>query len=227
MSDELKHIAIVMDGNGRWAKKRGLPRSMGHKEGLNTVKRITKAVSDLGIPYITLYIFSTENWKRTEAEVGFLMGLIKQHLKAELKFYADNNIRIEHIGNLSGLPQDIQNEINSVRDKTSDYTGTAIVLGINYGAHDEILRAIKKLNSDELASINEESFSLKLDTGKIPPVDLLIRTGGEKRLSNFLLWQSAYAELYFTDTLWPDWTVEDLYEAIEDYKKRNRRYGNA
>lgn len=227
MSDELKHIAIVMDGNGRWAKKRGLPRSMGHKEGLNTVKRITKAVSDLGIPYITLYIFSTENWKRTEAEVGFLMGLIKQHLKAELKFYADNNIRIEHIGNLSGLPQDIQNEINSVRDKTSDYTGTAIVLGINYGAHDEILRAIKKLNSDELASINEESFSLKLDTGKIPPVDLLIRTGGEKRLSNFLLWQSAYAELYFTDTLWPDWTVENLYEAIEDYKKRNRRYGNA
>ncbi|UYT08410.1 polyprenyl diphosphate synthase [Treponema denticola] len=227
MSDELKHIAIVMDGNGRWAKKRGLPRSMGHKEGLNTVKRITKAVSDLGIPYITLYIFSTENWKRTEAEVGFLMGLIKQHLKAELKFYADNNIRIEHIGNLSGLPQDIQDEINSVRKKTSAYTGTSIVLGINYGAHDEILRAIKKLNSDELASINEESFSLKLDTGKIPPVDLLIRTGGEKRLSNFLLWQSAYAELYFTDTLWPDWTVENLYEAIEDYKKRNRRYGNA
>ena len=227
MSDELKHIAIVMDGNGRWAKKRGLPRSMGHKEGLNTVKRITKAVSDLGIPYITLYIFSTENWKRTEAEVGFLMGLIKQHLKAELKFYADNNIRIEHIGNLSGLPQDIQDEINSVRDKTSAYTRTAIVLGINYGAHDEILRAIKKLNSDEIASINEESFSLKLDTGKIPPVDLLIRTGGEKRLSNFLLWQSAYAELYFTDTLWPDWTVENLYEAIEDYKKRNRRYGNA
>ena len=155
------------------------------------------------------------------------MGLIKQHLKAELKFYADNNIRIEHIGNLSGLPQDIQDEINSVRDKTSAYTGTSIVLGINYGAHDEILRAIKKLNSDELASINEESFSLKLDTGKIPPVDLLIRTGGEKRLSNFLLWQSAYAELYFTDTLWPDWTVENLYEAIEDYKKRNRRYGNA
>lgn len=227
MSDELKHIAIVMDGNGRWAKKRGLPRSMGHKEGLNTVKRITKAVSDLGILYITLYIFSTENWKRTEAEVGFLMGLIKQHLKAELKFYADNNIRIEHIGNLSGLPQDIQDEINSVRDKTSAYTGTSIVLGINYGAHDEILRAIKKLNSDEIASINEESFSLKLDTGKIPPVDLLIRTGGEKRLSNFLLWQSAYAELYFTDTLWPDWTVENLYEAIEDYKKRNRRYGNA
>ena len=227
MSDELKHIAIVMDGNGRWAKKRGLPRSMGHKEGLNTVKRITKAVSDLGIPYITLYIFSTENWKRTEAEVGFLMGLIKQHLKAELKFYADNNIRIEHIGNLSGLPQDIQDEINSVRKKTSAYTGTSIVLGINYGAHDEILRAIKKLNSDEIASINEESFSIKLDTGKIPPVDLLIRTGGEKRLSNFLLWQSAYAELYFTDTLWPDWTVENLYEAIEDYKKRNRRYGNA
>ena len=227
MSDELKHIAIVMDGNGRWAKKRGLPRSMGHKEGLNTVKRITKAVSDLGIPYITLYIFSTENWKRTEAEVGFLMGLIKQHLKAELKFYADNNIRIEHIGNLSGLPQDIQDEINSVRDKTSAYTGTSIVLAINYGAQNEIIRAIRKINPDELHSISEELFDSKLDTGKIPPVDLLIRTGGEKRLSNFLLWQSAYAELYFTDTLWPDWTVEDLYAAIEDYKKRNRRYGNA
>ncbi|UTC63245.1 di-trans,poly-cis-decaprenylcistransferase [Treponema sp. OMZ 788] len=227
MSDDLKHIAIVMDGNGRWAKKRGLPRSMGHREGLNTVKRITKAVSDLGIPYITLYIFSTENWKRTEKEVGFLMGLIKQHLKAELKFYADNNIRIEHIGNLSGLPKDIQDEINSVRERTSDYTGTAIVLAINYGAHDEIIRAIKKINADDISSIDEEAFSAKLDTGTIPPVDLLIRTGGEKRLSNFLLWQSAYAELYFTDTLWPDWTVENLYEAIEDYKKRNRRYGNA
>lgn len=227
MSDDLKHIAIVMDGNGRWAKKRGLPRSIGHKEGLNTVKRIVKAVSDLGIPYITLYIFSTENWKRTETEVGFLMGLIKQHLKAELKFYADNNIRIEHIGNLSGLPQDIQDEINSVRERTSAYTGTAIVLAISYGAHDEIIRAVKKIKADELTSIDEESFSSKLDTGSIPPVDLLIRTGGEKRLSNFLLWQSAYAELYFTDTLWPDWTVENLYEAIEDYKKRNRRYGNA
>lgn len=227
MSDELKHIAIVMDGNGRWAKKRGLPRSMGHKEGLNTVKRITKAVSDLGIPYITLYIFSTENWKRTEAEVGFLMGLIKQHLRAELKFYADNNIRIEHIGNLYGLPQDIQNEITAVKARTANYTGTAIVLAINYGAQNEIIRAIRKINPDELPAISEELFDSKLDTGKIPPVDLLIRTGGEKRLSNFLLWQSAYAELYFTDTLWPDWTVEDLYAAIEDFKKRNRRYGNA
>ncbi|AIN92719.1 polyprenyl diphosphate synthase [Treponema putidum] len=227
MSDDLKHIAIVMDGNGRWAKKRGLPRSMGHKEGLNTAKKITKAVSDLGIPYITLYVFSTENWKRTESEVGFLMGLIKQHLRAELKFYADNNIRIEHIGNLYGLPQDIQNEIATVKAQTANYTGTAIVLAINYGSQNEIIRAIRKINPDELSTISEELFDSKLDTGKIPPVDLLIRTGGEKRLSNFLLWQSAYAELYFTDTLWPDWTAEDLYEAIEDYKKRNRRYGNA
>lgn len=227
MAVNLQHIAVVMDGNGRWAKNKGMPRTAGHTEGLKTVKKIVKAVSDLGIPYITLYTFSTENWKRTEEEVGFLMGLIKKHLRAELEFYAENNLRVLHIGNLAGLPKDIAEELVSIRERTSRYTGTSIVLAINYGGHDEIIRAIKKLTEDETASLTEAAFASKLDTQNIPPVDLFIRTGGEKRLSNFLLWQSAYAELYFSDKLWPDWTTEDLQKAVADYMQRERRYGKA
>jgi di-trans,poly-cis-decaprenylcistransferase len=227
MAVNLQHIAVVMDGNGRWAKNKGMPRTAGHTEGLKTVKKIVKAVSDLGIPYITLYTFSTENWKRTEEEVGFLMGLIKKHLRAELEFYAENNLRVLHIGNLAGLPKDIAEELVSIRERTSRYTGTSIVLAINYGGHDEIIRAIKKLTEDETASLTEADFASKLDTQNIPPVDLFIRTGGEKRLSNFLLWQSAYAELYFSDKLWPDWTTEDLQKAVADYMQRERRYGKA
>ena len=227
MAVNLQHIAVVMDGNGRWAKNKGMPRTAGHTEGLKTVKKIVKAVSDLGIPYITLYTFSTENWKRTEEEVGFLMGLIKKHLRAELEFYAENNLRVLHIGNLAGLPKDIAEELVSIRERTSRYTGTSIVLAINYGGHDEIIRAIKKLTKDETASLTEAAFASKLDTQNIPPVDVFIRTGGEKRLSNFLLWQSAYAELYFSDKLWPDWTTEDLQKAVADYMQRERRYGKA
>ena len=227
MAVNLQHIAVVMDGNGRWAKNKGMPRTAGHTEGLKTVQKIVKAVSDLGIPYITLYTFSTENWKRTEEEVGFLMGLIKKHLRAELEFYAENNLRVLHIGNLAGLPKDIAEELVSIRERTSRYTGTSIVLAINYGGHDEIIRAIKKLTEDETASLTEVAFASKLDTQNIPPVDLFIRTGGEKRLSNFLLWQSAYAELYFSDKLWPDWTTEDLQKAVADYMQRERRYGKA
>lgn len=227
MSENLKHIAFVLDGNGRWAQKKGMPRTMGHKEGLTALKKTVKAVSDKGIPYITLYTFSTENWKRTEEEVGFLMGLIKKHLKAELDFYIENNLKVLHIGDITGLPKEIQEELVAVQNKTASFTGTTILLAINYGGRDEIIRAVKRLTAEELTSLDEKSFSSKLDTKETPPVDLLIRTGGEKRLSNFLLWQSAYAELYFSDILWPDWTVEDLEKAIEDYNGRERRFGKA
>ena len=227
MAENLKHLAIVMDGNGRWARNKGKPRTAGHTEGLKAVKKIVKTASDLGIPYITLYTFSTENWKRTEEEVGFLMGLIKKHLRAELDFYAENNLRVLHIGDIDGLPKDIAEELTAIKEKTAAYTGTSVVLAINYGGRNEIIRAIQKLKKDETADLTESLFSDKLDTHGIPPVDLFIRTGGEKRLSNFLLWQSAYAELYFSDKLWPDWTPEDLRQAVNDYMHRERRYGSA
>jgi len=220
-----KHIAIIMDGNGRWAKMRGMPRFKGHQEGVKVTKEIVKYCSDIGIPFVTLYVFSTENKKRASEEVNFLMGLIKQHLKAELNFYATNNIRVLHIGNLPGLPEAVQEEIISVREKTKNYTGSSVVLAINYGGKDEIIRSIKSLDAEKIKNIDEDSFSLCLDTKDIPPVDLVIRTGGEKRLSNFLLWQCAYSELYFSDKYWPDWKCEDLQIAINDYTTRNRRFG--
>ena len=220
-----KHIAIIMDGNGRWAKERGMPRFKGHQEGVKVTKEIVKYCSDIGIPFVTLYVFSTENKKRSMEEVSFLMGLIQQHLKRELKFYADNSIRVLHVGDLSGLPLAVQEEIIAVKERTKNYTGSSVVLAINYGGKDEIIRGIKKLNAEKLANIDEDSFSLCLDTKDIPPVDLVIRTGGEKRLSNFLLWQCAYAELYFSDKYWPDWRCEDLQIAIDYYMTRNRRFG--
>jgi len=220
-----KHIAIIMDGNGRWAKMRGMPRYKGHQEGVKVTKEIVGYCSKIGVPFITLYVFSTENKKRSSEEVGFLMGLIKQHLKAELQFYADNNIRVLHIGDLSGLPSAVQEEIIVVREKTKDYTGSSVVLAINYGGKDEIVRSIRNLLPEQLVNMTEADFSLCLDTKDIPPVDLVIRTGGEKRLSNFLLWQCAYSELYFSDKYWPDWTTEDLQIAIDDYMTRNRRFG--
>jgi len=220
-----KHIAIIMDGNGRWAKMRGMPRYKGHQEGVKVTKDIVRYCSKIGVPFITLYVFSTENKKRSSEEVGFLMGLIKQHLKAELQFYADNNIRVLHIGDLSGLPSAVQEEIIVVREKTKDYTGSSVVLAINYGGKDEIVRSIRNLLPEQLVNMTEADFSLCLDTKDIPPVDLVIRTGGEKRLSNFLLWQCAYSELYFSDKYWPDWTTEDLQIAIDDYMTRNRRFG--
>ena len=220
-----KHIAIIMDGNGRWAREKGMPRFKGHQEGVKVTKEIVKYCSDIGIPFVTLYVFSTENKKRNSEEVNFLMGLIQQHLKKELKFYADNDIRVLHIGDLAGLPSAVQEEIVAVRDKTKNYKGSSVVLAINYGGKDEIVRGIKGLNAEKLINMTEDDFSLCLDTKALPPVDLLIRTGGEKRLSNFLLWQSAYAELYFSDKYWPDWRCEDLQIAIDDYMARNRRFG--
>ena len=221
----VQHIAVIMDGNGRWAQQRGLARTKGHREGLEAAKRSVKTVADLHIPYITLYVFSTENWKRTEEEVGFLMGLIQQHLRAELAFYAANNIKVKHIGNAAALPRAIQMDIADIMKKTEHYTGTTMQLAINYGGKDEIIRAIKKLSGRQLETLTEDAFEQLLDTAGVPPVDLVIRTGGEKRLSNFLLWQTAYAEFYSTDILWPDFTPAHLMEALDAYGKRIRRFG--
>ena len=218
------HIAIIMDGNGRWAKQRNLPRTSGHKEGLEVAKKIVKAAKEVGVKYITLYTFSTENWKRTQDEVGYLMGLIKNHLRAEFKFYKENDIRVKHIGNLSGLPQDIQNEINSTVEECKDFNSLTVVLAINYGGKDEISRAINKAKSEN-KEINENNFTEFFDLPEMPDVDLIIRTGGEKRLSNFLLWHGAYAELDFVDTLWPDYNEECFYQSIKEFQKRNRRFG--
>ncbi len=219
------HIGIIMDGNGRWAKERGLARTAGHREGLETAKKIVKAASDMGIPYITLYTFSTENWKRAAEEVGFLMSLVKNHLRSELDFYTRNKIRVRHAGDLSGMPDDIASEIKWVEAATAAFPGTTVVLAINYGGRDEILRAIKKIPAEKIKTLTEGDLAHYLDIPELPPVDLLIRTGGEYRTSNFLLWQSAYAELYFSDQLWPDWTEASLETAVLDYQSRDRRFG--
>ena len=221
------HIGIIMDGNGRWAKLRNLPRTKGHREGLDVAKQIVKAASDLGIKFVTLYTFSTENWKRTQEEVGYLMTLIKKHLSSEFNFYKENKIKIEHIGDITALPMDVQTEIKNAKNDTKDFTGTTVLLAINYGGKDEIIRGIKKLAAQkkDFSSITEQDLSLALDTKNIPDVDLLIRTGGELRLSNFLLWQAAYAELIFTDTLWPDYTKEEFIKNIQTFQHRTRRFG--
>ena len=221
------HVAITMVGNGRWATQRKLPRSAGHDKGLHTVKTIVKAASDLGIKHLTLYIFSTENWKRTEAEVGFLMNLIHTHLKQELEFYKENGIKLNHIGDLSALPKNIQSDISDAINDTKDFPGMILNLAINYGGRDEIIRGIKKIIKSGTSEdqITEELISKSLDMPQSPDVDLLIRTGGEKRLSNFLLWHIPYAEQIYIDTLWPDYTVEQFYDNIEEFQSRSRRFG--
>lgn len=222
------HIGIIMDGNGRWAQKRGLARTAGHKEGLETAKKIVKACANAGIKYVTLYTFSTENWKRAQEEVGYLMGLIKGHLRSEFEFYKANGIRIEHLGDLKGLPEDVQTEIINAKEETKNFTGLTVVLAINYGGRDEIIRSVKKIIEKQFDSdsLTEKSISDNFDIPELPDVDFLIRTGGEKRLSNFLLWHSAYAELCFTDTLWPDYTEDELIENLNEFYNRTRRFGD-
>lgn len=221
------HVAITMDGNGRWAQAKKLPRTSGHDEGLRTAKRIVKAASDIGIKYLTLYVFSTENWKRAEQEVGFLMNLIHTHLCGELAFYKENGIRVRHIGNFEALPANIQKDIKQAMDDTADFKGMTVNLAINYGGRDEIIRGIKKIIDQKITTdqLDEKTFSNYLDMPECPDVDLLIRTGGEQRLSNYLLWHVAYAEQIYTDTLWPDYTNEEFYSHIEAFQHRNRRFG--
>lgn len=222
-----KHVAITMDGNGRWATQRKLPRTSGHNEGLKTAKRIVKAAADLGIESLTLYVFSTENWKRAEQEVGFLMNLIHTHLKGELEFYKENKIRINHIGDMAALPKNIQKDLTDCIEDTKDFTKLKLNLAINYGGRDEILRGIKNAAAKgvDFNSLSEAEFSKYLDMPECSDVDLLIRTGGDLRLSNFLLWHVAYSEFVYTDTLWPDYSEEEFYKHIESFTRRERRFG--
>lgn len=220
------HLGIIMDGNGRWAQHRGLGRSEGHKEGLKVAKRITKAASDAGVRYLSLYVFSTENWKRAEQEVSFLMFLLKSHLLKEWDFYRENHIRVVHSGDKAGLPSEIQADLDQVSHDTAAFDGLTVNLAINYGGQDEILRAFRKYQADPgRAELDADSFQRYLDQPDLPPVDLLVRTAGEVRLSNFLLWESAYAEFYFSAKFWPDWTEDDLRLALKDYQKRQRKFG--
>ena len=222
-----RHVAIIMDGNGRWAERRHKNRSAGHYAGAEQAKKIVGAASSLGIDYVTLYIFSTENWKRTAEETGYLMSLIKNHLRAEFAFYKKNKIRLLHLGDIAGLPEDIREEIRSATAETAHFTGTTLVMAINYGGRDEIVRGIKKLAASRTPAeaIDESVLASSIDIADLPDVDLLIRTGGEKRLSNFLLWHASYAELVFTDTLWPDYGEDEFYGHIEQFQKRTRRFG--
>jgi undecaprenyl diphosphate synthase len=221
------HIGIIMDGNGRWAQKRGQIRTQGHLEGLKAAKRIVKAASDRGIKYLTLYAFSTENWKRAAGEVSFIMGLIKQYLRGELDFYRENRIRIRHTGDAAALPHDIQAELAKAASDTKDFTGMQVILAINYGGRDEIVRALRRLGAEGkiAANISEKDIAACLDNPDVPDPDLIIRSAGELRTSNFLLWEGAYAELYVSPKLWPDWTGEDLALALDEFQNRDRRFG--
>lgn len=219
-----RHVGIIMDGNGRWAQARGLPRSEGHRRGTENAKIVVKAAIDLGIECLSLYVFSTENWKRAADEVGFLMGLIKQHLSAEFDFYRDNRVRVIHSGDLDALPRDVADEIRRVVSDTASFDRFTVNLAINYGGRDEIVRAVRKLAAAG-ESVGEASISRALDHPELPDPDLVIRTSGERRMSNFLIWEAAYAELSFSEKLWPDFGAEDLAEAIRDYARRDRRFG--
>ncbi|QEN06128.1 di-trans,poly-cis-decaprenylcistransferase [Thiospirochaeta perfilievii] len=219
------HIGFIMDGNGRWAREKGLVRTKGHQEGLDTAKNIIKYASDIGIKFVSLYAFSTENWKRAQEEVSFLMFLIKKHLKQEYNFYRENQIRVVHSGDLKGLPEDVQKEIILVVNDTKDFKGLTVNLLINYGGRDEITRAVNKIISKNLTNITESDIQKNLDNPMIPDVDLMIRSSGEERLSNFLLWQCAYSEFYYSNVLWPDFSVDDFNKALEAYNKRTRRFG--
>ena len=223
-SNPPSHIAIIMDGNRRWAKQRDLKRTAGHEEGAKTVRKMTQYCSDIGIKYLTLYAFSTENWERPKLEVEFLMKLLERYLKKELEVYLKNNIKFKAIGDLNRFSKSLQKTISDTEIKTSNCTGLTQVLALNYGSKNEIIRAIKKLNEQNL-EVNESNLESCLDTAGMGDVDILIRTSGEIRLSNYLLWQNAYAEMFFTQTYWPDFSESELDDIISDFIKRERRFG--
>lgn len=226
-----EHVAIILDGNGRWAKKRHMPRNFGHSAGSKAVEQACEDAYNLGIKYLTVYAFSTENWKRSEDEVGALMTLLRNYLKDCVKRATTNNMRVLVIGDKTGLSNDIVETIDNLEKVTKDNTGLTFTIALNYGGRDEIVRAIKTLAKDctegkvNPENITEEMFSGYLDTRGIPDPDLLIRTSGEQRLSNFLPWQLTYTEFYFPEVLWPDFDKNEMIKAIEKYNKRDRRYG--
>ena len=226
-----RHVAIILDGNGRWAKKRGLPRNMGHVEGCKTVEKTVENAARLGIEYLTVYGFSTENWKRSAEEVGALMQLFRYYMKRLLKVAKKNNVRVIMIGERSRFDEDIIEGLNRLEEETKDNTRMTFTIAVNYGSRDEITRAVRRMMTDCQAGklspedVDESVIAGYLDTRELPDPDLLIRTSGEQRLSNYLLWQLAYTEFYFTDVLWPDFNKEELVKAIEKYNGRDRRFG--
>lgn len=226
-----QHVAIILDGNGRWAKSKGMPRNYGHTVGAKNVETVCKAANELGIKYLTLYAFSTENWNRPDTEVAALMKLLESYLKTCIKTADKNNMRVRVIGEINRLNEKFQKSINDLESASTKNTGLNLTIAINYGSRDEILRAIKKVNLDasqgklDIDSLDANIFSSYLDTKDLPDPDLLIRTSGEQRLSNYLLWQLAYSEFYFTDVPWPDFHKKELEDAIYAYNKRDRRFG--
>lgn len=225
------HIAIIMDGNGRWAEMKGKPRVFGHKNGVTSVREVIEGCREIGINYLTLYAFSTENWNRPKLEVKTLMALLVSSLRKELKTLVKNNIKLNTIGNIENLPEKAQHELAEVVEKTKNNTSLTLTLALSYGSREEIVNVIRNIskkvvnNQLNIEEIDENIINNHLYTFSLPDVDLLIRTSGEKRISNFLLWQIAYAELYFTDTFWPDFRKENLFNAIVDYQHRERRFG--
>ena len=225
-----QHIAIILDGNGRWAKKKGMPRSYGHTQGSKNVERICEDAYKMGVKYLTVYAFSTENWKRPKDEVDTLMNLLRNYMKTCLKTAEKNRMRVSVIGDKTALAEDIQKRIAELEEATKDNDGLCFQIALNYGSRDEMLRAMKRMAADcvdgkvGLEQVDEAVFETYLDTHDIPDPDLMIRTSGEQRLSNYLLWQLAYSEFYFTDVLWPDFTKEELIKAIEYYNSRDRRF---
>ena len=225
------HIAIIMDGNGRWAKQKGLPRIAGHREGINSVRDITKTCGEIGVKYLTLYTFSTENWNRPKKEVNALMSLLLSTIKIEVKDLHKNNVKFSTIGDLSFLPKNTENGLKEGMDLTKNNTGLNLILALNYGSRQEIIDSVinivnkVQLGDIDSSHIDEALFSSFLYTKNYPEPDLLIRTSGELRISNFLLWQCAYTEIYLTNTYWPSFREEELYKAILDYQNRERRYG--
>ena len=219
-----EHIAIIMDGNGRWAKERGLKRTAGHDEGSKRVRDITIHCSKIGVKYLTFYAFSTENWTRPKLEVDFLMKLFDFMLRKELPVYLEHSTKFKAIGDISRFSKSLQKRIKETEEKTAHGHKLTQILALNYGSQDEILRAVKKLKEKDL-EINKENFESCLDTAGMPPVDMLIRTSGEVRLSNYLLWQNAYAEMFFPNVYWPEFSAQDLDDLISDFNSRERRFG--
>ncbi len=226
-----KHVAVILDGNGRWAKKHGVPRAMGHKAGCETLERMVEEAARMGLEYFTVYGFSTENWKRSEEEVGALMQLFRHYMAKIVKIANENNVRVKMIGDKRRFAPDIIEGIDNMVGQTKNNTGMTFVVAINYGGRDEMVRAARRLvedyreNGRAVDEIDEAEFASYLDTAGMPDPDLMIRTSGELRLSNYLLWQLAYSELYITDCLWPDFSKEELEKAIAAYNKRERRFG--
>jgi len=222
-----RHIGIIMDGNGRWAEMRGLQRVEGHKRGVERVTEIVEAARGIGVEVLSLYAFSIENWKRPEDEVAVIMGLLEATLMKEFLNFMREGVRFRIIGNKDKLPENVRNVIETIESETSGNNKLVLQCALSYGGRDEIIRAVRKIVASGIPSeeVTEEALSRLMDTTGVPDPDLIIRTSGEQRLSNFLLWQSAYAEFYFTNTLWPDFTGEELMEAVQEYRKRSRRFG--